>query len=201
MDPDWNELVTEFEKCIKEYGCGGEHRIVHENVDSTYWSVQAHFYDYNVRECYNTVCVCTSKEIAINEACRRLYRECQGSFFNAINPFSKYAERLADLDVSAEDSAEDSDECSDECSDKGTLAQERKKKLLEMQQQLTSIVQCVKCFQIGGSEQSDNIFDTQDGCKKFLVKPYDHVITIMRPHADNYGKEAEENEEEDDDCF
>jgi hypothetical protein len=167
-DKEWQELLNDFDSRLKSYRCEGQHKI--NGGDALCWEVASHYYDYNHNECYDTVCVCMSCEIAINEACRLLYRDNKGAFFEegslSINPFSKRAKLLA------------------------SKKSERMEQLLMMQKQLTDIVQCTKCFEIK-SNDIGNTFYAQDGDLKLLVKPYRQLITTIRPNDRRYYKDSD----------
>lgn len=167
---EWNESINEFENRLKQYRCSGEKHEISEQTDTTWCEVQAHYYDYNRDERYATLCVCMSKDIAINEACRRLYYEYKGAFNETINPFSKYAKRLANNKA------------------------ERIAQLEKMQEQLMEIVQCKNCFHIGYNDH----FYCQCSNLKLLVQPYYQLITKMRKNNKSNYKEKDDSEDSSD---
>jgi hypothetical protein len=138
----WDGLVENFEKRLDAYRCSKDHSAAPESCESELWEVELHFFDYNRTEQFSSVLLCSSRDIAVEEAVDLLWSDPCGAFYETDHIFD--------------------DEVTDLAERYGAV-----KKLEEMRQTLRHIVQCSSCYESMG----DDGFRDQDGRQKVLVQP------------------------------
>lgn len=151
---DWDDVVRDFEKRLTEYCCPADHSVPLKVSESGLWEVTVHSFDYDCREYEYRECVCSTNEIAIEEAVEILYSyHSNGPFFESDGIFDNDVSEIARENGATE-------------------------KLKTMRQTMRNVLQCVDCYQNLSGER----FNRQSGCIKVLVGPYTPpaVITESR---------------------
>lgn len=155
---DWQDIVADFEERLSEYCCSKDHSAAPEPCESELWDVELHFNNYDGNEDYVKVRLCSSHEIAVEEAVHLLWDDSKGAFYETDCIFDD-----AVADVAAQNNAT--------------------QKLEQMRQTLRNIVQCRSCYEALSGEW----FDKPVGREKVFVKPALNVITKKRKLGERNG--------------
>lgn len=147
---DWDDVVRRFEDRLTEYCCPADHTVPLKVSESGLWEVTVHSLDYDCREYEYRKCVCSTNDIAVEEAVEILYHS-NGPFFESDDIFDNDISEIARENGATE-------------------------KLESMQQTMRNIVQCVDCYQNLSGER----FNRQSGGIKVLVGPYTPPAVITK---------------------
>jgi hypothetical protein len=149
----WDYLVKNFEERYDAYRCSEDHNsAAPEPRESALWEVEISGFDMEFDEEVSTVRVCSSHDIAVEEAVDLLWSDSCGAFYETDHIFDDAVTDLAERN--------------------GAM-----KKLEEMRLTLRNIVQCSSCYE---SMPENSPFYAQGGRQKVLVQPSHEVITKKR---------------------